>query len=107
MGNINNVYFVNPEEFTKFFSKLSYFETLDTNIKGDHIDLSKQSNYLGELMLSIHGVKNTVQDKEERVFKPMRRRFESASRNHAERNIKRLTRTGYLFTGDYLRKNVN
>lgn len=41
MNNIQNVYFVNPEEFTKFFSKFAYFETLDHNIKGDPVDLSK------------------------------------------------------------------
>jgi hypothetical protein len=70
------------------------------------MDLSKQSNYLGELMLSVHGIKNTTQDKEDRVFRPMKKRFESASRVHAEKNIKRLTRTGYLFSGDFLKKNV-
>lgn len=36
----------------------------------------------------------------------MKKRFESASRNHAEKNIKRLTKTGYLFWGDYLKKHV-
>jgi hypothetical protein len=60
MSSIQNVFFVNPEEFTKFFSKFSYFEILDTNIRSDPIDLSKQSNYLGELILSVHGIKNSV-----------------------------------------------
>lgn len=59
---------------------------------------------MAELILSIHGIKNTAVDREEWVFKPLRRRFESSSRLHTEKNIRRMTWTGYVFMGDFLKK---
>ena len=41
MNNIHQVHIVNPEEFSRFFSKFQYFKILDTNINNEQVDLSK------------------------------------------------------------------
>lgn len=105
-ANIQNVFFVNPEEYKKYFSKFSYFDSMDQNIKNHTIDLSKQSSYLAELILLVHGIRATSQDKEDRVFRTLKKRFESASRANAEKNLRRITRAGFLFSGEYLKKHV-
>lgn len=54
------VYFVNPEEFVKYFFYNQYFKVLEQNINRETIDLNQTSTFIGELILLIHGLKNQV-----------------------------------------------
>lgn len=60
LSNMHQAYFVNPEEFQKYFNYNKYFRIMEQNINKEQIDLGQTSVFLGELILLCHGLKNSA-----------------------------------------------
>lgn len=96
------VHFVDPKEFYSYVIGWNYFDVLDANIKKQDLTKKYYQTFIEELILLIHGTSNSSQEKDERVYKKMKERYESASKIHIDKNIKRMTKIGYMFSKDFL-----
>ena len=98
------VHFVNPKIFKDYAIFFNYFDVLDKNLKEEIINKKKIGNFIERLILIIHGCSNSSDYKEKHVFRALREYYEHVSKNHIEKNIKNLTRVGYMFKKKYLNK---
>lgn len=96
------VHYVNPRDFRDYSIHRKYFDVMDKNLKGEKIDKKKIGNFMERLCLIIHGCSNSSDYKEKHVFRALREYYEHVSKNHIEKNIKNLTRVGYMFQKNFL-----
>ena len=58
-----------------------------------------------QLIVLIHGLSNSSNDKEERLFKKLKDTYySSVSKSHIEKNIRAITRIGFMFSKEFLKK---
>lgn len=76
----NLVHYVNPEEFNNNIFDKDYFDVLDMNIDKKDDNKPYFRTFIEELIIYIHGTPNSVIDKEERIYKRLKERYETGSK---------------------------
>lgn len=60
------------------------------------------------LILHLHGLSNSANDKEERLFKKFKKSyFSNVSKSHIEKCIKKLSKFGFMVTRKFLKELVS